>query len=311
MYSLGDFSRAIGEPAVRPALDEAFETQDQLAEELVGAIAPKLDRLEMERAKHEPDQALDARACTLQGMAKLYRWTKDGVTDALGLFRRAIEMDAEFAPAYGLAAYCYVQRRSYGWFTDRSREVAEAVQLARGAAEVGGDDALTLSRAAHAITTLAGDADSGAALIEQALLSNRHLAAAWYVSGWAQLQPGKPQSAVEHLVHALRLSPCDPLIFKVYAAVAYAHFLEGRYDDGAKCAERAVLMRPHYQTALRAAAASHALAGRLGQAQRFMTTMRQHDPVLRLSRLNDVILLRRHADFSNFADALQRAGLPE
>ena len=159
-----------------------------------------------------------------------------------------------------------VQRRSYGWFTDRSREVAEAVQLARGAAEVGGDDALTLSRAAHAITTLAGDADSGAALIEQALLSNRHLAAAWYVSGWAQLQPGKPQSAVEHLVHALRLSPCDPLIFKVYAAVAYAHFLEGRYDDGAKCAERAALMQPHYQTALRAAAASHALAGRLGLA---------------------------------------------
>ena len=112
MYSLGDFSRAIGEPAVRPALDEAFETQDQLAEELVGAIAPKLDRLEMERAKHEPDHALDARTCTLQGMTKLYRWTKDGVTDALGLFRRAIEMDAEFAPACGLAAYLCTNRRA-------------------------------------------------------------------------------------------------------------------------------------------------------------------------------------------------------
>jgi len=59
----------------------------------------------MERAKREPDQALDGRTCTLQGVAKLYRWTKDGITDALGLFRRAIEMDAEFAPAYALPAY--------------------------------------------------------------------------------------------------------------------------------------------------------------------------------------------------------------
>jgi tetratricopeptide (TPR) repeat protein len=294
------------------AYDETFEAQDDLAEKLVGALAPRLERFEIERTKYEPDgELLDARACSLRGLARLYTWTKEGITEALRLFQRAIEIDPEFAPAYGLAAYCYVQRQSYGWFTDRPREVAAAAQLVRGARQFGVDDALTLSKAAHAITMIGGDGDSGAALIDQALLSNPHLAAAWYVSGWVQLHLGKPQSAIEHLAHALRLSPFDPLIFKVHAAMSYAHFLEGRYEDGAAFAERALHMRPHYQTALRAAAASHALAGRFGEAHKFLARMRQHDPALRLSRLHEVLPLRRRQDFSKYVDALQRAGLPE
>jgi TolB-like protein/tetratricopeptide (TPR) repeat protein len=291
--------------------DEVFAAQDRIAEQLVGAIVPRVERLEIEQAKHAPDQVLDARTCTLRGISSLYRWTKVSVAEALGLFRRAIEFDPEFAPAYGLAAYCYVQRHSYGWFTDRPREVADAVRLARDAAQLGADDPLALSKAAHVITILGGDVESGAALIEQALLCDRHLAAAWYVSGWVQLQLGKSQTAMEHLAHALRLSQRDPLSFKTHAAAAYAHFLEGRYDDGAVCAERALRMRPGYQTALRAAAASHALAGRVGQAQRFMTSMRRHNPALRLSCLHDVLPLRRQQDFSKCADALHRAGLPD
>jgi tetratricopeptide (TPR) repeat protein len=291
--------------------DGAFEAQDTLAEQLAGAIVPRLERLEIENAKRQPDEALDARVCTLRGIASLYRWTKEGIAEALGLFQRAIEINPEFAPAYGLAAYCYVQRQSYGWFTDRQREAADAVRLARGAVQLCEDDALTLSKAAHAITMLGGDVDSGAALIDQALLCNRHLPAAWYVSGWVQLHLGRPQSALEHLAHALRLGPSDPLNFKVYAAVAYAHFLEGRYDDGALCAARALSMRPRYQTALRAAAANHALAGRVRQAQKFMTSMLQHDPALRLSRLRDVLPLGRQQDFSKCANALQQAGLPD
>lgn len=291
--------------------DEVLASQDRIAEQLVGAIVPTVERLEIERAKHAHDQFLDARTCTLRGISSLYRWTKVSVGEALGLFRRAIEIDPEFAPAYGLAAYCYVQRQSYGWFIDRPREVADAVRLARDAAQLGADDALALSKAAHAITILGGDVESGAALIEQALLCNRHLAAAWYVSGWVQLQLGKPQTALEHFAHALRLSQRDPLSFKIHAAAAYAHFLEGRYDDGAVCAERALFVRPGYQTALRAAAASHALAGRVGQAQRLMTSMRRHDPALRLSCLHDVLPLSRQQDFSRCADALHRAGLPD
>ena len=41
-------------------LDDIFELQDQLAASVVGAIAPQLERAEIERAKRKPTESLDA-----------------------------------------------------------------------------------------------------------------------------------------------------------------------------------------------------------------------------------------------------------
>jgi hypothetical protein len=51
--------------------DGAFEAQDKVAEQLVGAIVPRLERLEIEQAKRAPDEALDARDCT-QGWLRFF-----------------------------------------------------------------------------------------------------------------------------------------------------------------------------------------------------------------------------------------------
>ena len=48
-----------------------------------------------------------------------------------------MQADPEFAPAYAMASYCYVQRQSYGLVTDRASEFREGVQLAWRAAELG------------------------------------------------------------------------------------------------------------------------------------------------------------------------------
>ena len=39
--------------------------------------------------------------------------------EALRLFYRAIELDPDFAPAYGMAAWCYGRRKANGWMADR------------------------------------------------------------------------------------------------------------------------------------------------------------------------------------------------
>jgi hypothetical protein len=46
------------------------------------------------------------------------------------LFSKAIELDADFALAYGMAVWCYVWRKINGWITDRVQEIAErAIQV--------------------------------------------------------------------------------------------------------------------------------------------------------------------------------------
>jgi TolB-like protein len=290
---------------------DIFSLQDEITASIVSAIGPKLEQVEIESAGRKPPEALESLHCYLRGMGNVYQWSKDGIDGALSLFHKAVEIDPEFASAYGMAAYCYVQRTSYGWIADRMRESAECARLARRAAELANDDAAALSKAAHAIASVAQDIDSGAVFIDRALKLNPKLPAAWYVSGWMRLLLGEPEVASEHLTKAIRLGPFDPLIFKMQAALAYAHFFSGRYDDASAMAASALRARPNYLTALRVAAASHALAGRLDKGRNLMTHMRRHDSALRISNLKDLIPFCRSADFARWMDGLQRAGLPQ
>jgi hypothetical protein len=111
---------------------------------VVGAIAPKLEQAEIDRAKRKPTDSLDAYDYFLRGMASFHQWTKEANIDALSSFSRAIELDPSFASAYGMAARCYTQRKVNGWVTDPVQEVAEATRLARRAVELGKDDAVAL-----------------------------------------------------------------------------------------------------------------------------------------------------------------------
>ena len=168
------------------SLGDIFDLQDQVTASVVGAIAPKLEQAEIERAKRKPTESLDAYDFYLRGIASLYQWTKESVSEALRLFYRAIELDPDFASAYGMAVRCYARRKADGWTTDRVRETAEAERLARRAAEVGKDDAVALCLGGFGLAYVVGDLARGAAMIDQALVLNPNLAVAWSWSGWVR-----------------------------------------------------------------------------------------------------------------------------
>ena len=109
----------------------------------------------------------------------------------------------------------------------------------------------------------------------------------------------------------MRLSPLDPRIPDVQTATAHAHFIAGRYDEASSWAEKA-LAEAIFAPALRVAAASNALAGRLGaraeihdalaEAGSYAARFRSRGIDYRLSDRNIWL---------NFAEGLRKAGLPE
>src|SRR5262249_25162627 len=101
-----------------------------------------------------------------------------------------------------------------GWTSDRAKEIAETAWLARRAAELGPDDAVALSRAAHAIAFGAADIAAGTTFVDRALVLNPNLAGAWYASGWIRVWRGEPDIAIDHFAHGMRLSPLDPNIIE-------------------------------------------------------------------------------------------------
>ena len=213
-------------------LEEIFDLQDHVAARVVGAIAPKLEQAEIERAKRKPTERMDAYDFFLRGIAKLHEGNRAANDEALRLFYRAIELDPQYASACGMAAYCYVWRRANGWMTEPARELAEAAQLATRSVELGRDDAIALCWGGFALARALGDLDRGAAFIDEALALNPNLAAAWGFSGRVRVYRGELELAIEHLAHAMRLSPRDPEIYGFQGSTAYAHFFAGRISRG-------------------------------------------------------------------------------
>jgi len=293
------------------ALDDVFDLQDQVTASVVGAISPRLERAEIERAERKPTESLSAYEHYLRGIANFHQWAREANKEALRLFYRAIELDSHFSSAYGMAANCYAQRKGLRWMTDEVNDTSEAERLARRAAEVGRDDAVALARAGFALAYIVHDLDGGVALIDRALLLNANLAEVWHFGGWARIYLGDPEAAIEHFARAMRLSPLDPSIFIMQMGIAFAHFFAGRYDDASSWAEKALGDKPDYHPALRIAAASHALAGRLKEAQNAIARSRRRNSTPHISNLKNQIPLRRPEDLARYAEGLRKAGLPE
>ena len=293
------------------SLEDIFDLQDQVTTSVVGAVAPNLNRAEIERAKRKPVENLDAYDCYLRGMANMYEQTKDSWEEALRLFRRAIELDADFATPYGMAVRCYQNRMVQGWAVDKAWEESEIKRLTSRISAIGRDDELALCWAGFSLVRVCREFDAGAALVDQALSINPNLAICWQLRGAVSLFLGDHDIALEHLRRALRLSPLDPEIYLAETNMALAHLLQGRYGEASTYASRALVRQPTWTVAMRASAAADALAGNLDEARTTVTRMRHLDPAMRLSSLRNDLPYRRPQDVDRLIEGLRLAGLPE
>jgi TolB-like protein/tetratricopeptide (TPR) repeat protein len=292
-------------------LGDIFQLQDHLARTVVGAIAPQLERAEIERAKRKPTESLDAYDYYLRGLADLHKATREAIDNALLLFRRTTELDPDFASAYGMAAWCLYWRKMNSWMANRPREMADGLQLALEALERGKDDPVALTRAGHALAHFDGDLDRGIASIDRALVLNPNLAAAWYLSAFQRISCGEHDEAIKRFAYAMRLSPLDPEIFQMQTGTAMAHMFARRFDAASDWADKARSEIPNILRVAAFKAASDALAGRMDEARIAMDHVRRLDPNLRISNVQDWVVLRRPQDLTTFVEGLRKAGLPE
>jgi tetratricopeptide (TPR) repeat protein len=229
----------------------------------------------------------------------------------LRLFHNAIDLDSQFAAAYGMAAWCYVRRKGSRWTTDPAKEAGDAARLVCKALEFGRDDAVALASAGYSLAYVVGDLDQGSAMLEQAIAINPNLAAALSLCGWPKVWLGQLAASIDLQARAMRLSPRDPQSFLMESATAFAHLCAGRYDEASAWAARASNNQPNFIMSPAALAASDAHAGRDEEAHKTMVRVRQLDPTLRISSLAHWTPFQRPEHRAAWADGLRKAGLPE
>lgn len=290
-------------------MTEIFELQDQIVTRVVGAIAPHLEKAEIDRVKRAATSDPAAYDLYLRGLDHWNQWTREGNAQALPLFYAAMEKDRDFSTPYGLAASCYLLAKANDW---RSRfDEKEIAQVVERAADIGTDDPVALCWAGHAHAYFFKDVDRALLLIDRALELDENLAIAWQRSGWVRGYAGEPNAAIESLNRAIRLNPLDPRVFLTQSAMSFAHFIAGRDDEAADWAAMALRVKPNWLPALRVAVASNAMRGSADETSRLLKLYFHIDPEVTIAKICGFYPLRRGADRQRLILAMRTAGMPE
>jgi TolB-like protein len=288
---------------------DVFELQDQIVTRVVGAIAPQLEKAEIDRAKQGATSDLAAYDLYLRGLASWNRWTKEENAKALQLFYAAMEEDRDFSTPYGLAISCYFFAKATGWAP--SFDEKEVSRLIDRVTDIGMDDPVALCWAGHALAVFFKDVERALLLIDRSLELDENLAVAWQRSGWVRGYAGDAEGAIASLNRAIRLNPLEPRVFLTQTAMAFAHFIAGRDDDAANWATMALRVKPNWLPALRMSIASNAMRGRADDADRAMKLYRQIDPEVSIAKVCDHYPFRRGVDRQRLIHALREAGVPD
>jgi TolB-like protein/Flp pilus assembly protein TadD len=106
-------------------LDDIFDIQEQVAQQIVEALKLKLTFSEKLSLTKRPTLNAEAYDLYLRGQDQLYRLTKRSVEYAIQLFEKAIELDSRYAAAYAGCSSAYGQMYQLIAREERYRELAQ------------------------------------------------------------------------------------------------------------------------------------------------------------------------------------------
>lgn len=290
-------------------LSDVFDLQDRVTEAIAGMIEPHLLRSEITRAQRSGTTNANAHDHFLRGLGHLHESTRDGYEAAYPCFVAATRADPSFAAAFAMAAVARLLLRTLGGVPRNSPEEAEALHLARTAAEKGRHDPTALCGAGATITYLGQAPELGIDLLRRACELNPGDAMAWRWRAYAENCLGRPEDAVVSYERALRLSPEDPFRAQCLQGIAQAHLQAGRAGPALQWAERAVADTPGNPHLRRIRIVALVQCGRIDEARSEMAE------VLRLApgtRIGDIIGPYRNPAFlSVMTESYRMAGMPD
>jgi len=290
-------------------LEDIFALQDVVSESVVGAIAPSVERAEIDRARRKPTDSLDAYDLYLRALPHFYAMSHPENQTAMALLRNAIARDRNFATAKYLLASCLTWGAAQGWFaTDDVK--GEALELAQDAVRLDSENAEVLAHLARQTAFLHGRHADAIDLAEQATARNVNSFMAWSMSGWVHGYAGESSTALTHFERAFQLSPRDPLEFDALSGMAIALLQLERDDEAIDAARRSTQRNPNFSTAWRVLAAALAQQGKTEQAMAAVRQLLQLEPALTVEAFKARPAYTTRA-ISRLIDGLRKAGLPE
>jgi len=298
------------------ALEDFFDLQDKVTEQVIGAIAPEIERAEIERARRRPSGNIDAVTEVYRGLPDVHWPTGPENNDAaLQHFRNAIALDPTYSPAYGGAAMCLMWRRVNKWPRDDAEDAAQLLRFAERVKELNTDDGFTLSVLGFSLVVCEVDYEVGIDMVDRAIRSNPNYGPTYNARGFLRVWDGGSDTAIADFERSMRFSPRDPFSYTSMIGMAFGHYNAGRYAEAANWADKAIrAFPPWFIPGLQIAIMIYVGAGRIEDAQRVMADCLRMMPHWRRSTMPTIPEwngLRSPELRMKMREAQLKAGLPE
>lgn len=223
-------------------LEDIFNLQDDIAQQVVASLNIKSREAEQARAWRVPTESLTAYDSLLRGVSHFLRLTAEENARAKANFEKALALDPAYATAHVMMGYTLLMDFVFGMNTDP--QILELVSdMARKALSF--DEASFLAHVLLAdVYRTRGQYAPAILQAERALALNPNDPSVYRGLGNALNSLGRSKEAVEALRKAMLLDPHHVVYYSTDLASAYRNM--GRYDKAIASLKEALSRNPDW-----------------------------------------------------------------
>ncbi|MBT8436632.1 MAG: tetratricopeptide repeat protein [Gammaproteobacteria bacterium] len=289
-------------------MGDVFILQDKITEQIVTALAVKLDSGERSDIGRPYTNSVEAYDNFLLGRVHFFRRTKEDNALAQTIFQKVIELDPAFAQAYSLLAWSHTRDVINSWSETPVKSLKQAYESAQKAIQF--DDELAQAYFVMALVYRSQkDHVKAAEQAEKAIQMDPDYADAYVLLASLLYYSGGAEEGLKLMHKAKQLNPNYPSNYPFH--LGQAHFLLRQYEDAVDAFQAAIDINPTSQRSHVWLAATYGQSGQFDDAEFEAEEILILDPDFSVQRTRENVPLKVPNDIEHFIEGLRKAGLPE
>jgi adenylate cyclase len=226
-------------------LDDIFDLQDEITDQLVRAIAPELLSYERQKVRTRNPENLTAWDLYLQAQSAIHCGTQDDMAQAEEMARKIIDIAPSLAMGHATLARAMLARHLHNWGVRSRKSFAELTRASQLAIELDDRDAAAWDTWSQ-VQCFSGHHDQALEAAKRAVDLNPYALWPRIAMGTAHMFGGNPSKALPQMLEAERIGGSVREMLHVYGNLMWIYFFLGDNQEACLWGLKAIRMYPDY-----------------------------------------------------------------